>query len=352
MPYLTADRRSPSCSESGTMRRGGGYRDGHVEELSWPMTSWLAECSIEAVRVALANACPDLAALPIVLHDSWVETGNPLWARSSAFVENAWVVKLAWTELAAVKLEREIQTLRALATSDHPPPVRRVHASSSDPVLLVAPFVAGAPVTGEMIERYSPTQTQRLADELAEVLAAFHDPATRHAVIRAQVRLPIPTPQANTTELRERFCPMLDLRRRELVRSWCDWSDNVLAAPAEPVVLHGDFHGYNIIIDETQAVRVILDVEEASYGDYHYDFRYLPAQEATLSLFLGTVATYERFTGRHVALDRVMAWHVRTVLGDALWRTEATVELPEGGTPTKWVDELDERLNTLKVKVH
>jgi aminoglycoside phosphotransferase (APT) family kinase protein len=311
------------------------------------MRTWLAERSIPAVREALAEVCPDLAALPIALHDSWVETGNPLWARSSAFMDNKWVVKFAWTEDAAAKLEREIQTLRALATSTHPPPVRRVHAWSWDPVLLVSPFVPGTPLTGQTIEQYSPTQKQRLAHELAEVLAAFHDPATHDAALRSHVQLPPPTPQAHTTEIRDGLCPMLDLRRRAIVRDWCDWTDQMLATAAEAVILHGDFHGYNLITDQDQVVRVVLDLEEASYGDYHYDFRYLPAQEPTLELFLATVASYERLTGRHVDRARVMAWHVRTVLGDALWRTEANVELPGGGTTAEWVDQLDENLKAV-----
>lgn len=62
-----------------------------------------------------------------------------------------------------------------------------------------------------------------------------------------------------------------------------------------------------------------------------------------------TVASYEHLTKRHVALDRVMAWHVRTVLGDALWRTEANVSLPGGGTPATWIDELEARMTALNL---
>ena len=43
-----------------------------------------------------------------------------------------------------------------------------------------------------------------------------------------------------------------------------------------------------------------------------------------------------------------MAWHIRTVLGDALWRTEAGVPLPgKGGTAGTWVDELDDRMRAV-----
>jgi hypothetical protein len=39
-----------------------------------------------------------------------------------------------------------------------------------------------------------------------------------------------------------------------------------------------------------------------------------------------------------------MAWHTLTHLGDALWRTEHDVDLPGGGTPASWVDDLADRL--------
>ena len=43
-----------------------------------------------------------------------------------------------------------------------------------------------------------------------------------------------------------------------------------------------------------------------------------------------------------------MAWHILTVLGDALWRTDAGIALPGGGgTPSSWVDELDTRLRSI-----
>ena len=312
------------------------------------MVTWLAERSVDAVRATLAQLCPELDDLSIGLHDMWVETGNPLWARSSAFVGDAWVVKFAWSEPAAIKLEREIRTLLALATSERPLPVRRVHAWSSDPVLMVSPFVPGSPVLGDAIAQSSAAQVHDLGDELARVLAAFHDPTSLDVIRRSSVQLPAPTPQARTYDLRSRLCPVLDSRRRALVGRWCDWADGALTAISpSAALLHGDFHGYNLVVDDSMTVQVVLDLEEASIGDFHYDFRYLPAQEPTLRLFRATVASYERLAGRHVALDRVMAWHLRTVLGDALWRTEANVALPGGGTPEKWIDELDARMTTL-----
>jgi aminoglycoside phosphotransferase (APT) family kinase protein len=216
-------------------------------------------------------------------------------------------------------------------------------------VFFVSPFVPGEPVTGEEIARSSASDNRRLARSLAEVLVAMHHPDTLAAVVRAGVQLPAPVPQATTTGLQARLCPMLDRDRRALVQRWCDWIDGVLTAPADAVVLHGDFHGYNVVVDHAQRVRTVLDLEEAARGDRHYDFRYLPAQEATLDLFLATAAEYERLAGVPVDVARVMAWHVRSALGDALWRTEAGIALPGGGTKEEWIAQIGARFSQLGI---
>ena len=126
----------------------------------------------------------------------------------------------------------------------------------------------------------------------------------------------------------------------------------MLAEPVDrPVFLHGDFHGHNLVVDEQATVCAVLDLEEAAMGDRHYDFRYLPAQEATLELFAQVAADYEHASGSSIDPRRVMAWHVRTVLGDALWRTESGMPLPEQGTPRAWVDDLARRFATLGIPV-
>lgn len=51
-------------------------------------------------------------------------------------------------------------------------------------------------------------------------------------------------------------------------------------------------------------------------------------------------------------LDRVMAWHILTSLGDALWRAEAGVAMPAGGaTPDDWFDLVENRLDRLGLDV-
>jgi len=59
------------------------------------------------------------------------------------------------------------------------------------------------------------------------------------------------------------------------------------------------------------------------------------------------VDEYERLTGRAVEPAPLLAWHIRTVLGDALWRSEAGVPLPGGGTVHEWIEALQLRIARL-----
>lgn len=314
------------------------------------MVTWLPERSEASVRDALAAVAPALRG-HVVLHDSWVDTGNPLWSRGTAFVDDQWVVKFAWSKEAADKLVREGAVIEAVGSVPGGPPVAPLLVRSIDPAMFVAPLQPGHPLAFEITGGLDPPTKRRIGDELGRTLAALHRPATLAAVESHGLALPEPTPQADTESLRQRLAPLLDGRQAGLVRGWCDWVDTVLASPTEVVLLHGDFHGYNVVFDDEWRVVRVLDFEESSVGDPHYDFRYLPAQEATVAMLLHTVDSYERAAGRTVDLRRVMAWHVRTVCGDALWRTEARVDLPGGGTPATWIDELEQRFVALSVTI-
>lgn len=315
------------------------------------MVTWLPDRSEQAVRAALRVVAPQLADGRIVLHDAWVDTGNPLWSRSSAFVDDAWVVKFAWSEPAAHKLAREAAVIAAVASAPDGPPVAAMVARSTSPAMFVSPLQPGRPLGFEHTANLDAAPKRAIAHAMAGALASLHRPTTLAAVGELADVLLAPTPQADTATLRSRLVPLLDERQGGLVRRWCDWVDGVLAAPAETVLLHGDFHGYNVIFDDRWRVVRVLDFEEASVGDRHYDFRYLPAQEATIELFELATAAYQQATGLTLDRRRVMAWHVRTVLGDALWRTEAGVALPADGSPAAWIDELAERFDRLAITV-
>ena len=85
-----------------------------------------------------------------------------------------------------------------------------------------------------------------------------------------------------------------------------------------------------------------------------YDFRVIPGFGPGVALLTSTVEHYLALTGRRLSLERIMALHVRTSLGDALWRSEAGLPLllprAGGGTPDDYVDELAERLALLDIE--
>jgi aminoglycoside phosphotransferase (APT) family kinase protein len=160
-----------------------------------------------------------------------------------------------------------------------------------------------------------------------------------------------PTAQADTAMLRARYGRLVDNERAMLVHEWCDWVDGVLSAPdSHAVLVHGDFHGHNQLWDfETGELIAVLDLEECGLGDPHFDFRYLPGNSSSIELLLAVADAYQRQSGASLSLERIMAWHALSVLGDALWRTEASVELPGGGDARTYVDHVQDRLNDLGI---
>jgi aminoglycoside phosphotransferase (APT) family kinase protein len=169
------------------------------------------------------------------------------------------------------------------------------------------------------------------------------------------LRLPEPRLQATTDELRLHFTPMIKARERARVRRWCDWVDEQLAAPAEAVFAQSDFHPDNQLWDARDLrLLLVVDFETSGVAEPEYDFRVIPSFAPGVDLLSSTVDEYVALTGRRLSLDRIIALHVRTTLGDALWRSEAglppLLPRPGGGTPDAYVDELAKRFALLGIE--
>lgn len=219
-------------------------------------------------------------------------------------------------------------------------------AVSSDPVLLVSELVAGSPLTFRGAAAVGAHGQEVIGAEIGRWLAVLHSAEVLAAVENAGLDDREPTPQADTDAIRTRFVSLAPPRWAKAIHSWCEWVDGTLMeAPRHRCVLHGDLHGHNQIWDPSlTTLRAVVDFEESAVGDPAYDFRYLPAQAPELVLLHAAVAEYMKRTGTTVDLRTVMAWHIRTVLGDALWRTEAGVALPDGGTIVAWLEQLSNRI--------
>ena len=94
----------------------------------------------------------------------------------------------------------------------------------------------------------------------------------------------------------------------------------------------------------------MVDLETAGVAEPEYDLRLFPGPDMGPGVELTAVMRhYEQITGRHLSTDRVMAWHLRTVLGDALWRSEAGIPLTDHRTPAQRVDDLAARFTMLGI---
>jgi aminoglycoside phosphotransferase (APT) family kinase protein len=310
---------------------------------------WLAECSVVAFREALQAVAPELNGCQVTVPvPDPAAKADPVWWSSSAAIGERFVAKFAWSHPAARRIANEIGVLTALAREPRVPYLPEVVASSTDPLLLITRRVPGV----SLFDVAGSIDRDRAGQQLASFLAALHHPAARHRaeaaigkIIGAQL------PPAPTNTLRERFGTWVRPEQRHTVNRWCDWADAVLAAPSPAVLVHGDLHGDNQVWGPGE-LRLVADFETVGVAEPEYDLRTFPGPGLGpgVDLLIAIMRHYQQFTGRQLAADRVMAWHLRTALGDALWRSEAGIPLADHRTPPEWVEDMAKRFSALRIE--
>ncbi|TCC55382.1 aminoglycoside phosphotransferase family protein [Kribbella pittospori] len=303
---------------------------------------WLEDGSPEAVGAALKEVAPGLGDCPVVVREALGE-GDPLWWAGSAVVGGRFVAKFAWSRQAGLRLAHEIGVLEALAREPGIPFLPNVVASSTDPLLLVTELVPGK----SLFEVVDSLDRDDVGRQLAQFLAALNQSATRVEAVLGELPPAILQP-ATTDDLRDRFPKWARPDQRPAVLRWCDWADDVLATPGQNVLVHGDLHGGNQVWDGDH-LRAVVDFETAGLAEAEYDLRAFPGTGPGVELLTATLHHYNQLTGHELSAEHVMAWHLRTALGDALWRSEAGVALPDHRTPHAWVDDLAQRFTALGI---
>jgi aminoglycoside phosphotransferase (APT) family kinase protein len=184
--------------------------------------------------------------------------------------------------------------------------------------------------------------------QLARFLAALHGDDARRRVEAVAGPVAAWYPPRTTGALRERFGRWVTPEQQRQVLRWCDWADETLAEPVSPTLVHGDLHGDNQVWEGAR-LRAVLDFENAGLGEPEYELRALPGPGTGpgLELVTAVMRHYEALAGRRLSVARVMAWHVRQALGDALWRSEAGLPLPDQRSPGEWVGDVAARFGCL-----
>jgi len=307
---------------------------------------WLAECSAAALREALEAVAPELSGYPVTVPGP-AGKQDPLYHGGSEPLGDRFVVKFAWSPPAALRLAREIGVLTAFAREPEVPFLPEVVASSTDPLLLITRRVPGT----SLFDVAGSIDPDRAARQLVRFLAALHHPATRQRAEAAVGPLAGPVlPPATTATLRGRFGRWVRPDQRRTVIGWCDWADAVLASPGPAVLVHGDLHGDNQVWDRDE-LRLVLDFENIGSAEPEYELRGFPGpgMGPGLELLTAVMRHYQQVTGRQLSADRLMAWHLRQALGDALWHSEAGIPLNDHRTPPEWVDDLAARFSMLGI---
>lgn len=101
----------------------------------------------------------------------------------------------------------------------------------------------------------------------------------------------------------------------------------------------------------TDELRLVVDLETAGAAEPEYDLRTFPgpAMGPGVELLTSVMRHYQQITGRQLSAERITAWHLRTALGDALWRSEAGIPLADHRIPPEWVDDLAVRFSLLGI---
>jgi aminoglycoside phosphotransferase (APT) family kinase protein len=308
---------------------------------------WLPEPSPAAVADALRVVAPELAGLPVTI-PSPAGGDDPVYRQSSAALGEDYIVKFAWSQAAARFVAHQIMVLQALALEPTVPYLPEVVAAGTSPLILVTRRVRGTSLfnVADWIDR------DHAGGQLARFLAALHSDQARRRAEAAAGPVPAWYPLVTTTALRQRFGRLVTPGQQRAVGRWCDWADQVLARPVPKVLVHGDLHGDNQVWSAGE-LQVVLDFENAGLAEPEYELRAFPGPGMGLGIELltATMRHYERLTGRVLSAERIMAWHVRQALGDALWRSEAGIPLPDHRSPGAWADDIAARLRMLSINI-
>jgi thiamine kinase-like enzyme len=304
---------------------------------------WLSGPSPSAVAEALQAVAPKLSEMAVDIPDLTARD-DPQWRSSSAALGEDFFVKFAWSGPAARRVLHQIRILEALTREPAVPFLPEVVATGTDPLILVTRRVRGS----SLFRVVDSINRDHAGMQIARFLAVLHGEETWRRVEAVTGVVPAWYPLVTTSALRERFGRWVTPEQQRKVVRWCDWADEVLAEPRSRVLVHGDLHGDNQVWHDGE-LKAVLDFENAGAGEPEYELRAFPGpgMGPGLELLTAVIRHYARIADRELSVEHIMAWHLRQSLGDALWRSEAGLPLPDHRSPGEWVTDIIVRFRSL-----
>ncbi len=199
---------------------------------------------------------------------------------------------------AAAKLADEVAVLKAIHSQSWPIelPVMREH----NDVFTSYNLIVGEVLDDAMINRLSGSELDAICRELGAFMALFHrfDPTVIEHKKTKQVTSLFEYYNERITGNRE--TPFFESANRELQRL------SASLGTTKQVVVHGDLHGLNIVINSSNKLQGVIDLSEMEIGDPHQDFRKVFMTNPRL--LQPAIAGYHSGGGQHLDIETVKTW--------------------------------------------
>jgi len=118
-----------------------------------------------------------------------------------------------------------------------------------------------------------------------------------------------------------RAASTLDRARARLTFALVDAHEAQAVMPADSAFLHGDLGSHNLVFDDEGRISGLFDFDEASLGDRHYEFRWLPSFGA--DFMARALARYRDKTDATIEVERVHRAHALSAMAQLGWGLRA-----------------------------
>lgn len=242
---------------------------------------------------------------------NWQEARHAAEEKGLRIVEHGWeqhviideasgvVYRYPRHDAAAEKLADEVAVLGDVHKKDWPIslPVMREHTH----VFTSYDYIPGEVLTSTRVQHLQPQDFKRIGGKLGEFVSQFH--TLDYAIVEQKKT-------KHSTSLLEYYEDRINRATdSEFYSKAADALDRLIKQKgmAEDVVVHGDLHGPNIVInpDSRQLVGVI-DLSEIEVGDPHHEFRkvFMTYPDALPHI----LESYESNGGQRLNAETIVLW--------------------------------------------
>jgi aminoglycoside phosphotransferase (APT) family kinase protein len=239
---------------------------------------------------------------------SWLRESGKHNAPTWEVVEHGWeqhvlvdhvnnvVYRYPRNQNASDKLKDEIDVLKELNHISFNVSIPRILEHTN--ACTAYEYIPGDIITEEVSKSLNDNQATEIGYDLGEFLAILHsaDPSIVSGKKTKQ-----------SISLFEYYTSRIDNAKNEPFYNHVNNLANQIKSTGTQVLMHGDLHGLNMIIDPiSQNLTGVIDFSEVELGDRHQDFRKI---FMTNKRFLEpAVNKYQELTQTNLSIDQIIAW--------------------------------------------